>query len=319
MTHLFSSPQHLPLADSTFWLDVSPPLLLGIYCLLIMVAAFLGGRLPQIIKLTHTRMQLMLSLVGGLMLGTGLFHMLPHAVHELGSIDQAMLWVMIGVVTLFFLLRIFHFHDHSLAETSDESDHQHDHNHTDACSHGHHPHEGKKHKMSWIGIFLGMSLHTLIDGLALGASIQGAASHATSAAFWGLGTFLAIVLHKPLDAVAITSMMSAGGWSNRSQMFVSAGFAMMCPLGATLFFFGVQHFSEYQSIIVGCALAFSAGVFLCISLGDLLPEMEFHSHDRFRLSIALLVGIGISWGIGFLEPAHTHTHEKPAVQQIDQL
>ncbi len=305
------------LANSTFSQETWAPLLLGIYCLLIMVAAFLGGRLPQLVRLTHTRMQVMLSLVGGLMLGTGLFHMLPHAVHELKSIDQAVLWMMAGVITLFFLLRIFHFHDHSLAETSDTSDHHHDHHHTDACSHGHHPHKGEPHKLSWVGIFLGMSLHTLIDGLALGASIQGAASHSTGIALFGLGTFLAIVLHKPLDAVAITSVMSSERWSDKSQKIISAIFSMMCPLGAALFFFGVQQFSGYQSVVIGSALAFSAGVFLCISLGDLLPEMEFHSHDRFRLSVALLVGIGIAWGITFLEPAHTHDHHQTSAHQTN--
>ncbi len=36
--------------------------------------------------------------------------------------------------------------------------------------------------------------------------------------------------------------------------------------------------------VAGWGLAFSAGVFLCIALSDLLPEMEFHSHHRVPLS-----------------------------------
>ncbi len=57
------------------------------------------------------------------------------------------------------------------------------------------------------------------------------------------------------------------------------------------------------------------GVFLCISLSDLLPEMEFHSHNRIRLSVALILGIATAWGIGFLEPKHAHHgHE---VESID--
>jgi len=284
-----------------FW----PPLLLGIYCLLIMLSALSGGWLPQLMNLTHTRMQTVISFVGGLMLGTGVFHMLPHAVRELDSVDRAVWWMMMGVITLFFLLRMFHFHDHSLAETAlQKEDHSHEHPH---CDHTHH----HAHKLSWTGIFLGLSIHTLIDGLALGASIQGEASRTPGFALLGLGTFMAIVLHKPLDAVAITSLMSAGGWSQKWQLMVSAGFALMCPLGAALFFFGVRHFTDYQSVVVGCSLAFSAGVFLCISLGDLLPEMEFHSHDRIRLSIALLLGIAISWGIVFVEPSHQHNHPTP--------
>jgi len=58
--------------------------------------------------------------------------------------------------------------------------------------------------------------------------------------------------------------------------------------------------------VVGSALAFSAGVFLCISLGDLLPEVHFHSHDRFKLTFSFLVGIGLAYGLRFLEPGVLH-------------
>jgi len=71
---------------------------------------------------------------------------------------------------------------------------------------------------------------------------------------------------------------------------------------------GLHEFSGYQSLIVGCALAVSAGVFLCIALGDLLPEMEFHSHNRVQLTAALIAGITLGWGIHLLDPAHTHSH-----------
>jgi len=81
---------------------------------------------------------------------------------------------------------------------------------------------------------------------------------------------------------------------------------MMCPLGAALFFVGVEQFADTHRLIVGCALGFSAGVFLCISLSDLLPEVQFHSHDRFKLSAALLLGVALAYGISFLEPEHAH-------------
>ena len=95
--------------------------------------------------------------------------------------------------------------------------------------------------------------------------------------------------------------------------------ALSCrgPLGALLFFLGVQQFSDNQHIIIGCALAFAAGVFICISLGDLLPEMEFHSHNRFRLSFVLLLGIALAYGIGFLEPEHVHNHGSHAEESDD--
>ena len=52
------------------------------------------------------------------------------------------------------------------------------------------------------------------------------------------------------------------------------------------------------------ALAFSAGTFLCIALSDLLPELQFHSHDRLPLSAALLTGFALMAGAALAEPSH---------------
>ena len=60
--------------------------------------------------------------------------------------------------------------------------------------------------------------------------------------------------------------------------------------------------------MLGLALAFSAGIFLCISLGDLLPEVHFHSHDRLKLSGMLFLGIVIALAIESL-PGHSHSFE----------
>ena len=134
-------------------------------------------------------------------------------------------------------------------------------------------------------------------------------------ALLGIGTFLGVFLHKPLDSLSITSLMVTGGWSPKAMNLVNLGYALMCPIGAALFYFGIQGSGGMQDVIVAAALAMSAGVFICISLSDLLPEVQFHSHDRLWLSAALLLGVGVAWGIGFLEPAHTHEHESPARPQ----
>jgi zinc and cadmium transporter len=36
--------------------------------------------------------------------------------------------------------------------------------------------------------------------------------------------------------------------------------------------------------------------------------MEFHSHNRAPLSVLLLTGILLAYGIGYLEPGHAHHH-----------
>lgn len=260
-------------------------------------------------RLDHKRMQLLISFVGGLMLGIGLLHMLPHAMSQLGSsgIDRACVATLLGMVVMFFLLRTFHFHHHDPeqlpeVEVCEHGGHDHDHDHAP-----HFTEESLAKDMSWMGVFVGLSLHTLFDGFALGASIQGDALHGSTSFFLGVGTFAAILLHKPLDALSITSLMRASHWSPRSQFFVNGTFALMCPLGAFLFLVGATFLEGQQSMIVGSMLAFSAGVFICISLSDLLPEMEFHSHHRIPLSLALLAGIALAWGIRLLEPAHNHS------------
>ncbi|WP_437205130.1 ZIP family metal transporter [Planctomicrobium sp. SH664] len=288
----------------------SSSLILLIYCVLIILASLLGGRLPSLIELTHRRMQILISFVGGLMLGIALFHMLPHAlVHSPGpaGVDRVALCVMLGLLVMFFLLRTFHFHHHE-PEQLHEPGHDHDcggHHHSH--EHGHAAHHGKlAADMSWIGVFVGLSLHTLMDGLALGASLQIDASHAAGWGLPALGTFLAILLHKPLDALSITALMRGSNWSPRSQLAVNAAFAAMCPLGALLFLAGAKLLIDQQTMLMSGVLAFSAGVFLCISLSDLLPEMEFHSHHRVPLTISLLLGIALAWGIRYLEPADAH-------------
>lgn len=157
-----------------------------------------------------------------------------------------------------------------------------------------------------MGITVGLSLHTLLDGMALAASVHGESGHRVMFSLFGFGTFLAILLHKPLDAVSITSLMHAGGWSRKSRLWVNLGFSCMCPLGALLFSVGLTSSTSLQQPLIDAALAFSAGIFLCISLSDLLPEMEFHAHNRLQLTVSLLAGILLAYGIRFLEPSWMH-------------
>jgi zinc and cadmium transporter len=284
-----------------------PQVLAGIYCVAVVLASLAGGWLPLMVRLTHTRLQISMSLCGGLMLGIGLLHLLPHAVAVLDSLDRAVWWMMTGLLTMFFLIRAFHFHQHEPAVP-----HVHDHGHDDghdAFEHdpGHARHHHPAARLSWIGVAFGLGIHSLIEGMALAASVQVDTVHGDRGIL-GFGTFLAILLHKPFDAVPISILMQARQASRRLTHIVNGAFAAFCPLGVALFFLGFERFTDHQAAIVGCALAFSAGVFLCISLSDLLPELEFHAHDRLKLSLALLVGVGIAYAIGFIEPEHAHDH-----------
>ena len=293
-----------------------PTIVIVLYCALLITASLFGGWLPSMLRLTHTRMQLMMSLVGGLMLGVALLHLLPHGIVETDSLDYAARSCVLGLLTMFLIIRVFHVHQHGpVEELPDHDDVSHcerGHDHHD-CEHPGHHDSHDAHQLSWIGLFAGLAIHSLLDGVAVGASLAAGIEHGATTGLIGFGTFLAVLLHKPLDSLSITSVMAVGNWSLKSQQRVNVLFSLICPVGAILTLYGVRGLGEGQHLAVGCALAFSAGVFLCISLADILPEIQFHQHDRVKLTTALLIGVAIAFAIGLFEPEHAHDrHASPA-------
>ncbi len=299
-------------------LSLPPPLLLAVYCGLVLLASLAGGWIPLWVRLTHTRLQVATSFVAGMMLGVAVLHMLPHAWHELQSIDRAVWWLLGGFLVMFFIQRFFRFHHHDVAEEAPESRLHHAVDETEPCEHAHtHTLAAKSaRQLSWGGAALGLSLHSLIDGIALAASVAAESRGNRGAALVGLGTFAVVILHKPFDAMAIGTLMAAGGWSRTARHAVNFAFALAIPLGILLFETGANQFAAPGSHFLGGALGFTAGTFLCIAASDLLPELQFHSHDRGKLSTALILGLLVSALIGQFETeGHGHEVESPGLHQ----
>lgn len=300
---------------------------LAVYCGLILLASLAGGWIPILITLTHKRMELAISFVAGVMLGVGVLHMLPHAfmvrleaqhadpahghlhieLHDLHDlINPLLLWMVAGFLVMFLIARFFRFHHHDAPESvhDDGRDHAHEHGH-DHAAHQHH--HSPAHGMSWAGAAFGLSLHSIIEGIALASSMEVARS-GHGAAIAGLATFLVIFLHKPFDAMTIGTLMAIGRHSVVMRHAVNAAFSLLIPVGVLLFYMGLMGVED-RAMVAGAALAFSAGTFLCISMSDLLPELQFHQHDRVKLSAALLAGLAVAWGISALESRLHHPHE----------
>jgi zinc and cadmium transporter len=290
--------------------------LLVAYCALVLLASLAGGWLLLLVHLTHTRLQMAISFVAGLMLSIAMLRFLPDAAGQLHSLDRTVMWALGGFLAMFFLQRFFHFHHHDLPEGDPEDCcHGHTGEHDGEHGHSHHAHtlaDKSAQQLSWMGTALGLTLHSLLDGLALAAAVEvGAHGHVGLA---GFGVALAVILHKPFDAMAVSTLMTAGGSSRLSRHILNGLFALATPLGAALFYLGASHFADSNAVFLGCALAFCAGTFLCIASSDLLPELQFHSHDRFKLSFALLAGLAVAVLIGQIEP-HDHG-SAPAADEI---
>jgi len=283
---------------------VSPTSLLVFYCLLALAAALAGGALPTLLRLTHTGLQSAVSYVAGLMLGLAVLGMLPHAMAELPSASQATGWLLAGFTIMFFLQRFLPFHHHDVTEGSPN----------EPCGHPHSLAERSARTLSWMGVAVGLSLHSIFDGLAMAAAVASAA-HGHGEAL-GLGTALAVILHKPFGALAITTLMAASGSKRTTRHLVNLAFALVTPLGALLFFLGISPWVHEEPAWLGYALAFCAGTFLCIACADLLPELQFHTHDRFRLSIALLAGMGTAILVSRFGHVESHEHGVPEVPAV---
>ena len=261
------------------------------------VISLLGGLLPLWIRFTHRGMQVALSFVCGIMLSITIFHLLPDAL-AIGIEEGAHLhdevpilgaWVLGGFLAMFLLERFICFHHHS-APGEDE-----------CCSHS--------HVSSWVGALVGLSIHGVLAGLAFGAAVSGLEQGLGVA---GAGLLVAIVFHKPFDSLTLGTLLAADGRSRSFRNWMNIAYALVTPAGAVIGWAGISGEPPVQS----AAIAFAAGMILCIALCDLLPELQFHRHDRIAMTLALLLGLGLGWGSTRLvehdhgpnEP-HDHDHD----------
>jgi zinc and cadmium transporter len=174
-----------------------------------------------------------------------------------------------------------------------DSDHRHTHGHTHTTG-----------AMRWGPAAIGLAVHSLIGGVAMASAVQADFRVGRGALGAGLGVFDATLVQKPADALTITALMLESGAARRYTHLVNLGFALMIPAGVVLFGFSTRLILPISTgSWTSAALAFSAGTFLCIALSDLLPELQFHSHDRVPLSIALLAGFALMMATAIAEPA----------------
>ena len=107
-----------------------PTVLLTIYCLLIVASSLFGGVFAFAVgesgRTAACRCWYSFARLG-LMLGVAVLHQFPHSVAAMSdhsspalAIDRCSWWLLFGLLTTFFMLRVFHFHHHE-AVAVDES------------------------------------------------------------------------------------------------------------------------------------------------------------------------------------------------------
>ncbi len=256
---------------------------LTFYTLAILAGALAGGALPLVGRVS--RSDVMLSFSAGVMLGAAFFHMLPEAVEGAGA--TALPFVAVGFLVLFLVERFVLVH--ACAEPGPGAEEA-------AAAAGretHHVHgDGTGCEAHTMGLaaFVGLSVHTVIDGFALGASSEKPEL--------GLLVFLAILAHKIPNAFSLSAILRHEGYSRAKALAMNATFALMIPLGAGLYL-ALRHLVHAETF-TSFAVAASAGTFLHLAFSDILPDVHRRHGARLSHGLAVLGGMAVMWAMRFL-------------------
>src|SRR5947209_741586 len=279
---------------------------LALFSVLIGLFALLGGLLPFRGEITHTRLQFYLTFSAGVMLGAAFFHVMPDAIEQSGK-EYVGIWMALAVVGLFCIERFIAPHSHEVNghQHGENSGNEHHHNH----EHEHDSHlPGPEYRAAapavagWMAV-LGLTIHTFMNGVGLAGSVQNDLSKSIGfLGIPGVAMFLAVFLHKPADALAISTVLTRKRVARRKIAWVQLGYVAMIPVGAYAFCMTSGALGEtLRNQLTGFALGFSAGTFIFIALSDLLPEVQFHRHDRVPLFLTLLGAVLLMGSIAWLE------------------
>lgn len=263
-----------------------------LYTVAILAGAVAGGVLPLVGP--KRRSDLLLSFSGGVMLGASFFHMLPEAI-ELGGAGTVPA-VLLGFLALYLLERFVLIHicgepgmNQALATAT--VDHPHDHGHP---GHVHGDEAGCEVHTLGLAAWIGMSIHTMVDGFALGA-----ANHQEGL---GILVFIAILAHKVPSSFSLSSILRSEGYGRLKALWMNAFFALMVPLGAAVYL-GLRDLLPMEKF-TAYALAFSGGTFLHLSLSDILPDLHRRGGSKWRLTGALLAGLALMWALRLIRHEH---------------
>src|SRR5436305_14927618 len=85
------------------------------YCSAVVAVSLFGGIVPFLGRVTHSRLQLYLSLSAGVMLGASFFHVMPDAMKLLDKGAAFGWWMSLGAVGLFCIERFIAPHSHEVS------------------------------------------------------------------------------------------------------------------------------------------------------------------------------------------------------------
>ncbi len=219
--------------------------------LYLLLAGLLGGVLPLLIRKTPRSLHLLLSLAAGFFLGAVMLHLLPHVAETAAENGHGSAWTWVLVGLLAVLI-------------------------LDLGLFGSHNHAN----VGW-AMLLGLTAHAFTAGLGLAFLLEEPAI---------AGIALAFSLHKLGECFSLVSALRFSIEGRRLTFVVLLLFSLVTPLGLVL------GYLLHGQVLVGHGVegaiaAISAGTFLYVAVGELLPEVFHETRDRLPKLAALLLGV----------------------------
>ncbi len=212
----------------------------------------LGGGLVALRTTTHLGM--LIALGAGVRIGAAFFDLAPEAGKQLDSLEAAMIFAAIGFLAFYLLERLTLLHvGHEAGAALDR------HEHVGALGAG------------------GMSVHSFLDGVAIGAAFHASAE-------LGLIVALVVILHDFSDGIGTVTILLANN-ARRSVAFRWLLVDALAPAVGALSGFAVTP----DGPALGALLGVFVGFFLYVGAAELLPEA--HRKERSALvMVATIVG-----------------------------
>lgn len=221
-------------------------------------ATFLGGSFALKFK---DKLHLILGFSAGAVIGVAYFDLLPEAL-ELGGKAYGLATitslVALGFIVFMVLDRFVILHSHS---------------HDDE-------HENHKHNKRGILGAGSLSIHSFLDGAAIGLAFQ------ISAAV-GAVVAVAVLVHDFSDGINTVNLILKNGGTKQEafRWLIVDAVAPVLGIISTLFF-------TVSESTLGIILAIFAGFFTYIGASDLLPESH-HNHPTLWTSFATVLGVAV--------------------------
>lgn len=273
---------------------------LVVIAVLVLLVSIAGGYAPRSLaaRLGTAGLEDLTGVASGLLLTSGLLLVIPEGFHvaaeaaEEAGIDEAFVYepVVLGLTVLMGFVAMLVLEGFGIGHAVHEEHHDH------VEGHGH---EHVHHPSSPAVLAIGLSVHAVADGIAIGAAA------ATGESSFSLLVAFAVLLHRAPAAfsLGVFAMHEPRTKGHREVLL----FSVATPIAAIVSYLLLDQASEK---LVALALLFSAGTFLYVATVDTLPRI--HNPETGRRSVRNIVAGGVLFGVllliaqqaGLLEHAH---------------